>query len=716
MALNTSFIGVVNWTKDLMRDEKAPVKSGIGNSSDNKSDGYKIYVSASGRDSNDGSKVAPLATLEKARDLVISHSSEKEIEVILGDGIYYLDRPLAFSSDDFVNGNPMVTFRAENPHKAIISGGKLIHLKWTKYNSRIIQARVDEDSEIDQFYVNGKRQRMARYPNAVPWKNVFDTWNLSHQIVPDENADALNPNRVSRWQHPEGGYVHAMQSYLWGDMHWRIKGKTTGGKLDLEGGWQNNRPSEIHPTYRIVENIFEELDVPGEWFYNKATKTLYYYPPDDVLLEKAKTEIVLLTQLVELHGFDKQPVKNIHFDGLVFKHAARTFMENKEPLLRSDWTVFRRGAIFFDGAEDCSIRNSEFDQVGGNSIFINNYNKNIIIEGCYIHDSGANGIAFVGDPDAVRSPLFSYVPQNYNQIDLAAGPKTNNYPQECIVTDCLITRTGRDEKQTAGVQISMSYKIKVDHCSIYDIPRSGININEGTFGGHIIDHCDVFNTVLETGDHGSFNSWGRDRFWSPDIRETAAQVEKNLQLPYLDIIAPNTIRNSRWRCDHGWDIDLDDGSGSYRIYNNVLLAGGLKLREGYDRVVTNNIIINNSLHPHVWYPHSKDVFMHNIVCSFYKPILMDRAIAEGETWGQKIDSNFFFSSAASKAKYEIYGCDANSLDGDPQFIDAANGDFRVETKSPAFSIGFKNFPMDEFGVISPWLKKLAKQPEIPVVS
>ena len=39
------------------------------------------------------------------------------------------------------------------------------------------------------------------------------------------------------------------------------------------------------------------------------------------------------------------------------------------------------------------------------------------------------------------------------------------------------------------------------------------NISEGTFGGHVLEHCDVFDTVRETDDHGSFNSWGRDRFW-----------------------------------------------------------------------------------------------------------------------------------------------------------------------------------------------------------
>ncbi len=77
-------------------------------------------------------------------------------------------------------------------------------------------------------------------------------------------------------------------------------------------------------------------------------------------------------------------------------------MENKEPLLRSDWTVFRGGAIFFNGAKNCRIVDCEFDQVGGNAVFVNKYNH-ITIKGCYIHHAGANGVSFVGDPSTVRS-------------------------------------------------------------------------------------------------------------------------------------------------------------------------------------------------------------------------------------------------------------------------------------------------------------------------
>jgi hypothetical protein len=557
---------------------------------------------------------------------------------------------------------------------------------------------------------------MARFPNAIPGKKVFDTWDLSHQSKPDPSMDPLSPERIARWKNPEGGYIHTMHSSLWGDMHWIIKGKNPDGSLNYEGGWQNNRPSKMHPVYRMVENIFEELDAPGEWFFNSKEQNLYFFPEPGTDLKTAKVEIVRLRHLIEFSGSKELPGKSVHLKGFVFRHAARTFMDNKEPLLRSDWTVYRGGAVVYNGAVDCSLVDCEFDQVGGNTIFVNNFNRKITIRGCYIHHSGANGIAFVGDPSMVRSPLFQYAKQNFSSIDRTPGPKGDNYPEDCLVEDCLITMTGRDEKQTAPVHISMSHKIRVNHCSIYDVPRAGINITEGTFGGHIIENCDIFNTVLETGDHGSFNSWGRDRYWTPDVNETVPVVAESPGLPFLDMLDPNILRNSRWRCDHGWDIDLDDGSTWYMIYNNLLLNGGLKLREGYNRRATNNIIVNNGLHPHVWYRNSGDIFTHNIAFKAYQPAIMNRSIPADGQWGQALDSNFYAASKEAMNKFSVNGCDRNSINGDPLFVDAAKGDFRVKENSPALKTGFINFPMDQFGVTKPSLRAIAKTPEIPVVT
>lgn len=679
--------------------------------------GQVIYVSTRGNDKWNGSEKKPVASLVRAQELARAYGRDTSVEIVFEDGIYYLPGTVQFTGQDSKDYPATVTLRARHEGKAVISGGQQIRLDWKQEAGNIYVASVPAGMDIDQLYVAGLRQPMARFPNAQPGKqrNVYDTWVLDHQAQPNPEMDPLQPERIALWKNPEGGYVHAMHTALWGDMHWEIKGKNEDGTLQLEGGWQNNRPSGMHPLYRFVENIKEELDVPGEWYYDRSESKLYYMPLPEIDLDEAKVEIVRLKHLIEFNGTKENPVRGIHLQGLTFKHTARTFMENKEQLLRSDWTMYRGGAIVFNGAEECSVENCEFDHLGGNTIFVNNYNRYLTVRGCYIHHSGANGIVFVGDPDMVRSPLFRYGNQNYETMDMTPGPLGDNYPQDCWVDDCLITMTGRDEKQTAPVQISMSQRIRVSHCSIYDVPRAGININEGTFGGHVIEFCDVFNTVLETGDHGSFNSWGRDRFWTPDVVTISDQVALHPDMQYWDVLEPNVLRYNRWRCDHGWDVDLDDGSSFYRIYCNLLLNGGLKMREGYDRVATNNIILNNSLHPHVWVRNSDDVFKHNIVFTAYQPAVMNSALGESDRWGKELDYNLFATGQAAMRKFAAHGADAHSVSADPLFVNPGQGDFRVRPESPAFKIGFRNFDMTDFGVKSEKLKKLARTPDIPEI-
>jgi len=663
----------------------------------------EIHVSPNGSDTQPGTATAPVKTLEAARKLARAKAGRERVTITVQDGVYYFDKPLVLHGEDSGAPGAPVIYRAAHEGKAVLSGGVPLQLQWTPYQNGIYQAKTPPGLEIDQLFVNGVRQRMARYPNYDP----------TQKAVPYRGAaaDAISRERVARWADPTGGFIHAMHAELWGGFDYRITGKNAAGDVTYEGGWQNNRPSPMHPKFRMVENIFEELDAPGEWFHNRKTDTLYFYPPAGLDLAKATVEGVRLPTLIEFQGSPSKPVRFVAFDGFTLRHTARTFMENKEPLLRSDWTINRSGTVLFNGAENCALMNCFIDQPGANAVFVNNYNRRVFLSGLHIFDCGASGVAFVGDPKAVRNPVFRYdFPHDVSKVDRTPGPITGNYPMECVLEDSLIHEVGTVEKQGAGVQISMSRRITVKNCSIYETSRSGININEGTWGGHVIDGCDVFKTVQETGDHGSFNSWGRDRFWVPDTSVTAREVAKDPKLPFLDVIEPITIRNSRWRCDHGWDIDLDDASTNYVITNNLMLNGGLKLREGYRRIVTNNIMVNGTLHPHVWYPNSGDVFTGNIVMKAYSPSRMPQG-----KWGKEIDRNLFASNDQDRTRFAANGADAHSVVGDPQFANPAAGDFTVKNTALANRIGFKNFPMDRFGVQKPALKAIAETPEMPQV-
>ena len=659
-----------------------------------------LYVAPTGEDSNPGTQAAPFKSLSAARDAARKFAGKEAVTIHVADGTFYLPETLVLTAADSGTAQAPVVYRATNEGKAILSGGLKLDLKWEPTRDGIWKAATPPGLAIDQVFINGERQRMARYPNFDSWKKTAAYQGFS--------ADAFSPERAAKWADPKGGYIHAMHPARWGGYHYRITGKNPDGTVAYEGGWQNNRQMGMHKDQRMVENIFEELDAPREWFHDTKNNLLYFLPPAGVDLGTALVEVVRLRHLVELRGTKAEPVRNIFLEGFVFRHAARTFMDTKEPLLRSDWTIYRGGAVFLTGAEDVKVLDCEFDQVGGNAIFVSGYARRILVRGCHIHDTGASGVCFVGDASAVRDPLFEYNrTQDLTKIDRTPGPKTDDYPSDSAVEDCLIYGIGRVERQPAGVEISMAARIAVRDTSIYDCARSGINISEGTWGGHLIERVDVFDTVLETHDHGSFNSWGRDRYWTSKHRQVSEpEVKKDPMLPFLDAVEPTVIRDSRWRCDHGWDVDLDDGASNYEIYNNLMLNGGLKFREGYARKATNNVLVNSGFHPHVWFDQSGDEFTRNIVMKAVAPI------GQPEGWGKNVDRNFF-SSEEDLRKSRAAGSDANSISGDPMFIDPATGNFRVGDASPALQIGFKNFPMDQFGVKKPALKALAKTPVIP---
>ena len=79
---------------------------------------------------------------------------------------------------------------------------------------------------------------------------------------------------------------------------------------------------------------------------------MYYWPDENTSIKKAKLEGVILKNLVTIVGDYKTPVKNIEISGIKFEHAQRTLMEVYEPLLRSDWTIYRGGAIFIENSEN----------------------------------------------------------------------------------------------------------------------------------------------------------------------------------------------------------------------------------------------------------------------------------------------------------------------------------------------------------------------------
>lgn len=660
-----------------------------------------LYVSTSGHDSNNGEADAPFRTVgaavRKARSI-----PSGEVRILINGGVYREDETIVLTPEDG-NADKRLTIESFEGEAVTISGAVGLDCRWTEDQGGVFRTRLQGFSGAPEMLsVNGGLRILARYPNydkdAIRFNGVSE--------------DATSPERVSGWSNPKGAYLHAMHPADWGDFHYRITGVDADGTLQMEGGWQNNRPARPSRTNRMIENVREELDSPGEWYYFAPRQTLFYMPLPDEDLTDAVVEVSRLKHLIEFRGSEDSPVSNITVKGVNLTMTERTFMEEYEPLLRSDWMIYRGAAVFFDGTVDCSLEDCDLYNLGGNAVMFSGYNRGGRVSGCHIHDIGASAVCFVGDPSAVRSPSFNYSQSvDIKDMDLTPGPANSLYPESCSVYDNLIHDIGLYEKQVTGVELSMCRRIEVSHNTIYNTPRAAVNISEGTWGGHHIVGNDLFDTVKETGDHGSLNAWGRDRFWHPDRREMDRIASEHPDYPFLDAIETVVIENNRIRCDRGWDIDLDDGASNYLIRNNLCLSGGIKLREGFHRVVDNNILVNSSFHPHVWFEDSQDVFTHNIVMAPYEPVNISK-------WGKTVDNNVFTDRNALETARTEYGTDASSVFIPLSFTNPLEGDYSVKASSPeALESRFTNFDMDAFGVVSSRLASIASKPvfSIPIV-
>jgi len=679
--------------------------------------GAELYVAPppTGNDAAAGTITAPLATLAAARDKADQlKANNTPVTVYLRGGTYYLDTTVTFGPTNSGSATAPIVYAAYGSEKPVISGGIKVTSAWTASpaNANIMVTTVAQNLKVDQLFLNGKRQVLARYPNFSATTVILDGY----------AADCIDASRVSRWANPaEGpGYIRALNSAQWGGESYIITAKNASNNT-LTTKWvgDNNRGSSLDATHRMVENIFEELDAAGEWFYRKSTGQLFFWPPAGTNLSTSIIELASQDELVRFIGTSNataSSVKYIQFNGITFTHAYRTlFSQPYETVLQSDWAIARAGAIFLQNAENIVIKNCLFDQVGGNGIFASGYNRNHVFSNNVFNDAGASCIALMGLTGSVRCPSsYTSTPTCTDKTPGPVDPVNGEFPAYVKIDNTMMSHLGRFEKQPAGIALSATECDTLRHNTIHDCPRAGICICDGCWGGHVIEYNWVYNDVLETGDHGPINAWGRDRNgrWQNDTSATQ-----------LDAWKTTIIRNNRFEAPYGdFGIDLDDQASNYVQYNNLLIGGGLKVQWNRHNTYLNNILLRsgNVAITGVWWG-SNHYVARNIIdngqcywCNMYPQGSNIPDTIKLHT--KMIDSNFITSSATQICGDQCYswstwraaGLDVHTVLGQVTYADttkvfpnyAPRGDFSI-TSPGALALGFKNFPMDSFGVMPP---------------
>ena len=600
-----------------------------------------IFVDDSnGDDLFNGTFERPVKTIQTAlsriRSLRTVHGNEETLCMTIRGGTYYLGTNASTSSSQIgtialTSNDSNLVIENYQDERVVLSGGALLKLQWSVYarteNGPIMKAQVPLSVDLEQFnelYIDERRAIVAKYPNGDPsTQGLYATnpgfsFDAQSWMPPIRNSTVdihvLTPNRtgtafpnyhlslgggasvfnppssfwgshsvprgfkvkndglphLNSWTNPTTGFVHTFHGNRWGSWVFEIASinKTDRAIMFGRGGFQEARGASGGGAF-YVSNIFQELDSPNEWFLDKATRTLYFMPNDTMPNAFVASQIPCLIS-ISGSGIDN-PVRNIIIQGLIFTQTSHTYMRDYMVPGGGDWSVHRGGTVYLTNTQNVIITHNLFTELGSNGIALIDYNDATSIttnEFVWLADSA---IILVGTT---------------NGID---GFSVSSQPMNTIIQSNLIHETGIYIKQSSPLLIAVSRSVSVIGNLMFNMPRAAININDGFYGNHTINHNVIFNTVRETGDHGPINSWDRQPFLTDAVQSDIPSLWQHESYIHHNAIINNY--NSVWPLDH------DDGSCFYEDSYNFLIYGGKKNYLGHSKTDHHEIYVLSDANP-----------------------------------------------------------------------------------------------------------------------
>ncbi|MDY3929422.1 MAG: stalk domain-containing protein [Clostridia bacterium] len=341
-----------------------------------------IHVKPDGDDKGDGTEQNPLASLDGARAYIQKNKKDVPITVLFHAGEYFQKEAVKFTAADSGSEKNPIVYKSAGDGKVTFFGSKKIDLgKFKQVTDEKILRRIPENARgrIGQIslsdagltlsdtefitnsgllifpglYLNNKIQTVARWPNA-------EFAELTTKV--SKTSFNYEGTRPSKWLTAPDAYVYGYIANEYFTQYRKIKSIDTNNKIiNLVDG-------EVNPNNRwCVMNLLEELDVPGEWYIDRKSAVLYYYPSHEInektdVLEYAVTKDIL----IQLTG-----TKYVTFDGI-------------------DISKVYAGGMRGDSVDGIIVRNCRVSNTSG--VGIDLYGNNILVENCTTDTTGYAGI------------------------------------------------------------------------------------------------------------------------------------------------------------------------------------------------------------------------------------------------------------------------------------------------------------------------------------
>ena len=650
------------------------------------------YVATNGNDNWPG-KLAepnkegtdgPFVSITRARDAIRGLKEREEelkspVTVMVRGGTFYLDEAVLFTPEDSGTEECPITYQTYPSESPILSGGRPIKA-WKEGEDGLWFAEIPEVKEGDwyfnQLFVNAERRTRARIPNPGYY------FRTARPL--DAGGFYYKEDDLKEWENLEDVVIVLYHSWET-SMHYISALDTENGivKFKSPAPWTTGYWEKQQRYY--VENVFEGLDAPGEWYLNRKTGVLYYYPLPGEDMEKAEVIAPLLdVTLVDFKGRPEEEefIEHISLKGISFQHA-NAYLPESMP--NSSQAAFnQQAAIMATGLRNSAIENCEIAHVGEHGIWLRAGCQDNRIFHCHIHDLGAGGV----------------------RIGEGSSPETESLAALRNVTDNNFIHDGCYLFHGAvGIWVGRSSYNSVTHNEICDFDYTGISVGwswgyaPSSANNNIIEYNHVHHLGNGDGlsDSGGIYTLGI----SPGTKVRFNLFHDLYSYPYIS---------------HGSGIYPDEGTTEMLIENNIVYnvtTSGFFQHYGRENIVRNNIFAFSGEAAATRCreeDHISFYFESNILLCEHENML-SRAWSNGN---YRMDKNLYWSFGGGEIKFvgmsfeewQAKDNDRHSIVADPMFVDANNyeksasplRDFRLKPNSPALEIGFKSIDMSTVGL------------------
>lgn len=475
---------------------------------------YHIYVRVDGSDENgDGSAQKPFASIQKAKDYVRTLDKTKgDIVVEIGDGTYELEDTLTFDAADSGTDACTVRYIASDGATPIISGGKTVKGSWTDEGNGIYSIPYARDEKLRALYVNGNRCFMTS--RVVKAKGSVGTYAIEAGQADWAwvSGEAYSGVRFSRKDLPydtrNADDIELMTQTTWNTTIVCVdslakKGLYTVANLQMPYGafaqtlgWGNAYQCKAN---NLISNVFEWLDEAGEFYFDKSTHKLYYYPRAGEDLEHAAVVVPELEKLVDIEGTDTaHRAEHIAFEGLTFAYSdwnlneadgshGRATNQGAATLwayAEEDWhgNIYREydvgpAAVYISSAKDISLKNNTICHTGNDGLSLVNDVRDVLVDGNILFDLAGTSMLighpqhmYIGDKDSDKgkhSDREKYAPQ------------TEALCQNIRVTNNLFKNTSRLFWGDPGLMLFAVDGMLFQYNQVENTPYSGLSLGWG---------------------------------------------------------------------------------------------------------------------------------------------------------------------------------------------------------------------------------------------